>query len=116
MRRCVCGLALLLAAAAAAAQEQPAATLTLAEAQPASPVAITATGRVQAAVCARVGGRVSGQLAEFGKNADGQMLDAGITRLTGINDARQAWAARQMTAAALRLRYCKISSTVLPRP
>ena len=57
--------------------------LTLAEAQPSSANVITATGRVQPLVNARVGSRVGGRIADFGRKADGTMLDAGMTVQAG---------------------------------
>lgn len=64
----------------AADEAQP---LTLVEAQPFSASSVNATGRVQPIAMARVGARVSGRIADFGKNADGAMLDAGMTVKTG---------------------------------
>ncbi|MEI7834889.1 MAG: efflux RND transporter periplasmic adaptor subunit [Planctomycetota bacterium] len=59
------------------------AILTLAEAQPSSTNVITATGRVQPLVNAKMGARVGGRIADFGRRADGAMLDAGMTVQAG---------------------------------
>jgi multidrug resistance efflux pump len=64
------GLALL--APAAFAQE-----LTAVEAQPFCNSCVTATGTVIAPMCAQVGSRVSGTISEFGKDANGNMIDEG---------------------------------------
>ena len=58
-------------------------SLSLVEAQPFGAASITATGRLQPVVCARIGSRVSGTIADFGKDANGQMLDAGMTVKAG---------------------------------
>lgn len=51
--------------------------ITLAIAQPLIPTKITATGRVCALVRADIGARVAGRIAQFGADANGQMLDVG---------------------------------------
>lgn len=71
-----------LAAAPSARAEEPS-RLTLAEVQPAGVATVTTSGRVQALVSARIGARVSGTIVEFGKNAAGGMLDAGMTVKAG---------------------------------
>lgn len=53
-------------------------SLTLATAQPLNSDQISATGRVHAKVSAKIGPRVTGHLIEFGKDADGRMLDVGM--------------------------------------
>lgn len=65
---------------AASAQQQP---LTLVEVQPFGSAAVSATGRVQPVICARIGSRVSGTIAQFGKDKDGNMLDEGMTVKAG---------------------------------
>ena len=71
-----------LAAASAARGEEPS-RLTLAEVQPAGVASVTTSGRVQALVSARIGARVTGTIVEFGKDAAGNMLDAGMTVKAG---------------------------------
>jgi HlyD family secretion protein len=69
-------LALLCLSGAAAAQVgQP---LSLATAQSVTPASVTATGRLQTVISARVSPRVSGQLAELGTDNQGRRLDAGM--------------------------------------
>jgi HlyD family secretion protein len=51
--------------------------LTIIAAQPFCSTCMTATGRVIAPLCAQVGSRVSGTIAEFGKDASGNMIDEG---------------------------------------
>ncbi|MCY2928459.1 MAG: efflux RND transporter periplasmic adaptor subunit [Planctomycetota bacterium] len=68
---------------AGACLAREASILTLAEAQPFSADVITATGRVQPLVNAKVGARVSGRIADFGRRADGAFLDAGMTVQAG---------------------------------
>ena len=81
MRRLLMPLCLLALSAPAPAEESQ--TLTLAEAQPFAANTLTATGRVQPLVCAKIGARVSGPIAEFGKDANGAMLDAGMSVKAG---------------------------------
>lgn len=57
--------------------------LSLATAQPLFPENVTATGRVQPLVSARISARVSGHLVELGTTEDGRMLDAGMTVKAG---------------------------------
>ncbi|MCY2926740.1 MAG: hypothetical protein NT031_15135 [Planctomycetota bacterium] len=78
----VIAIALLWASASACLADE-AAILTLAEAQPSSASVITATGRVQPLVNAKVGARVSGRIADFARRPDGTMLDAGMTVQAG---------------------------------
>jgi multidrug resistance efflux pump len=98
---CVCG---------ALAEER--AAVSLVTAQPLAAAQITATGRVQALVAAQVGARVSGTIAEFGRNESNQMLDVGMTVKAGevlfrlsdttfANAVRVAEATNQSASAAL---------------
>jgi RND family efflux transporter MFP subunit len=57
--------------------------LTVVEVRPFCANCITATGRAQAPMSAKVGSRVSGVLAEFGKDDKGRMLDDGATVKAG---------------------------------
>lgn len=52
--------------------------LSLATAQPLAPERINVSGRIQALVTARIGPRVAGRIAEFGRDADGRPLDVGM--------------------------------------
>lgn len=70
-------------ASASACLAQEGAIVTLTQAQPFSASVITATGRVQPLVCAKVGARVSGRIADFARRGDGTMLDAGMTVQAG---------------------------------
>ncbi len=72
MKRIATLLLLVLIAGQASAQE-----LSLVEVKPFCADCISATGRVQAPLSAKVGARVSGVLAEFAKDDKGNMLDAG---------------------------------------
>ena len=51
--------------------------ISLVEVQSIGAASISVTGRFQPVVSARIGARVSGTIASFGKDANGQMLDAG---------------------------------------
>lgn len=73
-------VSVLLAAGACWAEEGTA--LSLVEAQPFSANVITATGRVQPLVCAKVGARVGGRIADFARQ-NGAMLDSGMTLRAG---------------------------------
>ena len=66
----------LLAGLRLAAEEPPA--LSLATAQPLSGGNVTASGRVLPQYSARLGARLSGHIVEWGRDAAGQPLDAGV--------------------------------------
>ena len=74
-------LAILCLSAAARAQVgQP---LSLVTAQSVSANTVTATGRLQPVITARISPRVSGQLVSLGTDAQGRVLDAGMTVTKG---------------------------------
>jgi multidrug resistance efflux pump len=77
----------LLATGSATLAEPPAAReqqgLSLATAQPLFPEKVTATGRVEPLISARISARVSGHLVEIGTTEEGLMLDAGMTVKAG---------------------------------
>jgi multidrug resistance efflux pump len=66
---------LCLAASAFGQAGQP---LSLVQAQSVSANTVTATGRLQPVITARISPRVSGQMVELGKDAQGGLLDAGM--------------------------------------
>ena len=75
------GFVLATAGALPAADEaQP---LTLVEALPFGATSVSANGRVSPLICAKIGARVSGTIAEFAKDASGQILDAGMSVKAG---------------------------------
>jgi HlyD family secretion protein len=76
-------VSVVLAAAGTLPAAEEAQTLTLVEALPFGASSVSATGRVGALVCAKIGARVSGTIAEFAKDASGQILDAGMSVKAG---------------------------------
>ena len=90
MKRIATLLLLVLIAGQASAQE-----LSLVEVKPFCADCISATGRVQAPLSAKVGARVSGVLAEFAKDDKGNMLDAGSVVKAGDLAVQAAWSTQQ---------------------
>lgn len=108
-------------ATAALAQSKTAGALTLVDVRAFSADVVNVTGRVQPLVTARVGARVSGRIAEFSKDASGQMLDAGSTVKAGevifsLEDTtfRNSVAAAEAALAAAKANLANLTAKARP--
>jgi HlyD family secretion protein len=103
------------------AQAQVGQPLTLVTAQSVTATSVTATGRLQPVVTARISPRVAGQLMELGTNAQGQPLDAGMVVTKGqvlfkIDDTTFANHVAAAEAALVSAKAALNNTTAKTRP